>query len=117
MTNADPVGSSELENSGGNIHKLVRAGAVFQQTESGDQKRLGENDLSALLRQVSRISMSEINQLINELQTLRRRLQTDADRIQHDIEAYAGLTQQVSQITSIITDTEKRLPTSPDTDP
>ena len=117
MTNTDPVWpaedkSPELE-SGGNIHKLLPPpGAAFQQAESSDLE-ISPDDLSTRLRQISKISMSEISQLINELQLLRKKLQTEGDRIQRDIEGYAGLSQQVMQITSIITDSVKKLPTSP----
>jgi len=116
MSNVDPVRSaegmsSELEKSRGNFRKLTRAGAV-QQAESSDQETSPEH-LSTTLRQISKISISEVSQLINELQILQRRLETDGDRIERDIQAYAELSQQVMQITSIITDSVKKLPTSP----
>jgi hypothetical protein len=110
MTNVDPVGSvqhksSELEKTGRNIHKPAHAVAVVQETSP--------EQLSATLRRISKISISEVSQLINELQILQRRLETDGARIERDIQAYAGLSQQVMQITSIITDSVKKLPTSP----
>jgi hypothetical protein len=117
MNDADPVGSAgdkspELEGRG-NIHKLLPPpDPAFAQAESSDLE-ISPDDLSTHLRQISKISMSEISQLINELQLLRKKLQTEGDRIQRDIEAYAGLSQQVMQITSIITDSVKKLPTSP----
>ena len=121
MNNADPVGSVEDKSSKlkreRNIDKLGRAGAAFQPAESSDQERSGEGDLSTHLRQLSKISISEISHLINELQTLQRKLQTDGDRIQRDIEAYARLSRQVMQITSVITDSVKKLPTSPGISP
>jgi len=117
MTNVDPVGSAEdmssrLEKSSRNIHKPAHAVAIVQQVESSDQETSPEQ-LSATLRQISKISISEVSQLINELQILQRRLETDGARIEGDIQAYAGLSQQVMQITSIITDSVKKLPTSP----
>ena len=122
MTNADPVRpaedkSSELKKNRGNIRKMQRPGAAFHEAETTSDQETSPEDLSTHLRQISKISMSEISQLINELETLRRRLQTDGDRIQRDIEAYAGLSQQVMQITTIIADTVKRLPTSPGISP
>jgi hypothetical protein len=111
MTNTDPLGSAEDKSSelAGNIHKLARAGAALRQTESSDHE-MSDEDLSTLLRQVSKISISELDRLIVELQTLRRKLQTDGDSIQRDVATYEGLNQQVMQITAIITDTVKRLP-------
>ena len=66
--------SSELE-AGGNIHRPPRA--AFRQTKSGDGELSAEN-LGNLLRRVSKTSIGEIDNLIGELQTLRRKLQTMA---------------------------------------
>jgi hypothetical protein len=101
--------SSELE-AGGNIHRPARA--AFRQTKSGDGELSAEN-LGNLLRRVSKTSIGEIDNLIGELQTLRRKLQTDGDRIQHDIAEYAALSQQVMQLTAIISDSVKKLPRGP----
>jgi hypothetical protein len=98
--------SSELE-AGGHIHRPARA--AFRQTESGDGELSAEN-LGNLLRRVSKTSMGEIDNLIGELQTLRRKLQTDGDRIQRDIAKHAELSQQVMQLTTIISDSVKKLP-------
>jgi hypothetical protein len=101
--------SSELE-AGANIHRPARA--AFRQTKSGDGELSAEN-LGNLLRRVSKTSIGEIDNLIGELQTLRRKLQTDGDRIQHDIAEYAELSQQVMQLTTIISDSVKKLPRGP----
>jgi peptidoglycan hydrolase CwlO-like protein len=69
-----------------------------------------QENLGNLLRQVSKASMGEIDSLISELQTLRRKLQTDGDRIERDIAKYAELNQQVMQLTEIISDSVKKLP-------
>jgi hypothetical protein len=66
--------------------------------------------LGNLLRQVSKTSVGEIDGLLDELQTLRRKLQTDGDRIQRDIAEHAELSQQVMQLTKIISDSVKKLP-------
>ena len=50
--------------------------------------------LGTLLRQVSNTSIGEIDSLISELQTLRRKLRTDGERIQRDIRDYAELSQR-----------------------
>jgi hypothetical protein len=79
---------------GRTVPKLARTSAAFRQTESGDGEPAAEN-LGNLLRQVSKASMGEIDSLISEL-TLRRKLQTDGDRIERDIAKYAELNQQVN---------------------
>ena len=91
------------------IPKLPRTGAAFRRTESGDGEPSAEN-LGNLLRQVSRVSMGEIDSLVRELQTLRRKVQTEGERIERDIAKYAELNQQVMQLTTIISDTVKKLP-------
>ena len=80
-----------------------------RQTESSDGEMSGEH-LGTLLRQVSKTSVGEIDGLVGELQTLRRKLQTDGDRIQRDIVEHAELSQQVMQLTKIISDSVKKLP-------
>jgi len=80
-----------------------------RQTESSDGEMSGEH-LGTLLRQVSKTSVGEIDGLVGELQTLRRKLQTDGDRIQRDIAEHAELSQQVMQLTKIISDSVKKLP-------
>jgi hypothetical protein len=80
-----------------------------RQTESRDGEMSGEH-LGALLRQVSKGSMGEIESLIVELKTLHKKLQTDGDRIQRDIQDHAELSHQVMQLTKIISDSVKKLP-------
>ena len=112
MTIAEPVAPAEdelLESEiGRKIPKLARTGVSFR-TESGDGESAAEN-LGNLLRQVSKPSIGEIDNLISELQTLRKKLQTDGDRIERDIAKYAVLNQHVMQLTTIISDSVKKLP-------
>jgi len=81
----------------------------MRQTENDDGERSGEH-LGNLLRQVSKASMGEIESLIVELKTVHKKLQTDGDRIQRDIAEHADLSQQVMQLTKIISDSVKKLP-------
>jgi hypothetical protein len=82
--------------------------------ESNDGEKSAGN-LSDLLGQVSKNSKGEIDSLIGELQRLRRKLQTDGDRIQREIEEYHALSQQVMQLTGIISDSVRNLPTADNT--
>ena len=115
MTIAEPFGFAEDASSapevGKNVYRPPRAGVAFQR-ESGKGDVSAEN-LSGLLGQVSKTSIGEIDSLISELQTLRRKLQTDGERIQNDIAKYTELSQQVMQLTAIITDSVKKLPSAP----
>jgi hypothetical protein len=84
---------------GSSIHKLPSASAA----ESDDDQMPAEN-LSDLLGRVSKNSTGEIDSLIGEFQRLRGTLQTDSERIQREIEEYAALSQQVMQLTKIISE-------------
>lgn len=90
------------------MHRTIE----LPQTESIDGEMPGQH-LGTLLGQVSKTSMGEIDSLISELQTLRRKLQTDGERIQREISEYAELSQQVMQLTTIISDSVKKLPRGP----
>src|SRR6516165_4363380 len=113
MTTIEPLtfaeDTSSAPEAGTHAYRPPRAGAAFQQTESGNGEVSAEN-LSGLLRRVSKASIGEIDSLISELQTLRRKLQIDGERIQSDIAKYTELSQQVMQLTTIITDSVKKLP-------
>ena len=113
-----PLGSAEIEKSseveaGGNIHELARgSSAVFRPGEASDVEMSSDN-LAGLLRRVSEASTREIENLVGDLQALRKKLHTDGNRIQRDITEYAELTQQVMQLTKIISESVKKLPTAP----
>lgn len=69
--------------------------------------------LNGLLARVSETSKREIDNLIDELHVLRRKLQSDTDRIQRDIANYAAVSDQVMQLTKIISESMQRLPDAP----
>ena len=80
------------------------------QVGSGDVKTSAE-ELTTLLRRVSETSTREVEELINQLQNLRTQLRNAGDRIQRDITQYTELSQQTMQLTAIISDSVKKLPT------
>jgi hypothetical protein len=94
----------------GNLRKLARAGSSVWQAESEDAQTSAVN-LGTMLHEVSKVSMDEIDHLIAELQTLRGKLQTDGDRIERDIMDYAALSEQATQLTKIVFEGVKQLPT------
>ncbi len=111
MTLDEPLAFAEDKSSepeaGGHIHRPARG--ALRQTESGDGELSAEN-IGNLLRRISKTSMGEIDNLIGDLQTLRRKLQTDGDRIQRDIAKHAELNEQAMQLTTIISESVKKLP-------
>jgi len=72
---------------------------------------MSPGDLAAMLREVSRVSTDEVDRLIIELQTLRQTLKTAGERIERDITEYATLSAQATQLTEIVLDGVKQLPT------
>jgi hypothetical protein len=115
MNIARPLGTAELEKAlevevRENIHELARgSSAVFRQGEGGDAETSTDN-LAGLLRRVSDASTREVDSLISDLQALRRKLNTDGNRIQRDIAEFTELSQQVMQLTNIISESVKKLP-------
>jgi hypothetical protein len=117
MNVARPIGTAEIEQSlevelAGNIQELARGSStVFRQAETGDGELSAEN-LAALLRRVAESSTREVDNLIVDLQALRRKLNSDGNRIQREITDYTELSQQVMQLTNIISESVKKLPAS-----
>jgi hypothetical protein len=97
-----------LENDfGRNIRTLTRNSVA----PGGGGEPTGDS-LAALLRRVSEASSREIESLIGELHGLRNKLESHGARIQSDIAKYAELSQGVMQLTIIISDNVKKLPSS-----
>jgi len=115
MNIARPLGTAEVEKSleveiGGNIQELARgSNAVFRPGEGADGETSTDN-LAGLLRRVAEASTREVDSLIGELQSLRRKLNIDGNRIQREIAEYTELSQQVMQLTNIISESVKKLP-------
>ena len=94
---------------GKNIHELKRTESRSPQQENAT----GENsadDLGMLLRRITECSTREIENLIDELHSLRKKLETDRDLIERAIAQHSELSQGAMQLTTMITDNVKRLP-------
>ena len=81
--------------------------------ESGDGERSVES-LGNLLGRVSKNTTGEINGLIGDFERLREKLQTDGDRIRHEIEEYRTLSELVMQLTKTISESMEKVRTSAD---
>ncbi len=92
-----------------NIRALPRTGGAYNRSENGNGEMSGDN-LGALLRRVSEASTREVENLIDELHGLRKKLENHGERIQSDIVKYAELSQGIMQLTTIISDNVKKLP-------
>ena len=107
-------GATEIDQSlekdiGANIRALKRTGGAYHRLENGKGEMPGDN-LGTLLRRVSEASTREIEGLIDELHGLRKKLESQGERIQSDIARYSELSQGVMQLTTIISDNVKKLP-------
>ena len=113
MSSAKLNGSAEINQSSEmdvrrNTQELAHASGPRRQVENGDDE-VAANCLEALLRRVSEVSTGEIESLIDEFHGLRKKLETDLSRIQHDIAEYRELSQAVMQLTASISDGTKKL--------
>ncbi len=118
MNFAMPLGSAEIEKSaevevGGNIQELLPGTTTALRGGEASDAETSVDNLTALLRQVSEGATREIENLIGELQALRKKLYSDGNRIQRDIAEHAALSQQVVQLTNIISESVKKLPAVP----
>ena len=91
------------------IHALKPPGAAFHHLANANDEMSGK-DLGTLLGRVTERSTREVDNLIDELQELRKKLVTDRDRIQGEIARHSELSRGVMQLTSIISDNVKKLP-------
>jgi hypothetical protein len=91
------------------IHALKPSGAAFHHLANADDEMSGKN-LDTLLGLMTERSTREIDNLIDELQGLRKKLTTDRDRIQSEIARHSELSEGAMQLTSIISGNVKKLP-------
>jgi len=97
--NDQPV-ETEVE---GEIREFVRREVVTSpRRQSENESELVANNLNSLLHRVNSTSVQEIDKLITELQMLRDKLQSEAERVQREIVEYATLSQAALQSTKII---------------
>jgi hypothetical protein len=95
-----------------NVRVLSRGNAGFRQVDDNGGEPPADS-LNSLLGGVSATSTREVDGLIGQLLTLRKRLEADNDRIQRDIATYASLSEQVMQLLKIISDSVQKLPEVP----
>ena len=88
--------------------------SAFLRPMSLAQTEMPAENLGDLLHQVSKNSMGGIDGLIGELERLRRKLQTDGERIKREIEEYGTLSQLVMQLTKGISENVEKVRASAD---
>ena len=116
MKSAKPIGSAEMNqlemDVEGNVLELTLAGGALRQADNNDVETAA-NSLDTSLRRVSEASTREIENLVDEFQGLRKKLETDLSRIQRDVAEYTELSKGVMQLATTISDGIKTLPGDP----
>jgi hypothetical protein len=97
----------------GRVMPIVKPIGPAQVEQSTDDLS-SSNLLDTLLRRVSEASTREIENLMSELHGLRKKLQSDGNRIQKDITKYTELSQGILQLATIVSDSVKKIPGASD---
>jgi hypothetical protein len=82
------------------MRDLLRA----KKTRLSDISRETDNDYSSLVSGISVRSVHEIDHLIEGLQGLREKLNSDGDRLHREIVQHAAFSQSVIELTKIVSD-------------
>ncbi len=93
---------------GRSIHQLKRTGTASPQ-ENVTAKN-SDDDLGILFQRMTERSTREIEKLIDELQSLRKKLENDGDLIERAIEQHSQFSEGAMQLTMMLADNVKRLP-------
>src|SRR6516164_2596244 len=93
--------------------KQIEPGATNKSPEMNIERNVHQMKGASLMRRVYEASTREIDNLIDELRGLREKLETDRGHLESDIVEYADLSQQVMQLTAIISDSVENLPRAP----
>jgi ABC-type transporter Mla subunit MlaD len=104
----DRQASNEFE---GEIREFIRRDVSARRpgTEPVATSQVESDNLNSLLERVSGATVSEIDRLIDELQTIRSLLQSEGDRIRREITGYAGLSQSAVSTMKVINETLSQL--------
>jgi hypothetical protein len=85
-------------------------------TASHRSEVVAEN-IGTLMERVSLNSVQEIDRLIDDLERLKARLASEAERVQREVVGYASLSQSAMQSTKIITESLSHWRKAPQTAP
>ena len=86
---------SDIRNS---VHRDAKNG----RPALADESEKVTNNLGVTLERVSTLSLSGIDELVAELQTLRERLAYEGERVQRELAEYAFLSQSSIQSTKVV---------------
>ncbi len=107
------VGTTEIDNSleveiARSLHHSKRT-ATAPHPASAEHETMADK-LGTLFGRMAKLSMSEVDNLIDELHTLRTKLEVDNNLIEQAIAQHSAHSEGVMQLTTIIADNVKKLP-------
>jgi hypothetical protein len=110
------IGTTEIDQSleveiGRSLHALKGTATVPHPASA--EHEMTANNLGTLFGRMTKLSIREVDSLIDELHRLRKNLEADGDLIERAIARHSKHSQGVMQLTTIIADNVKRLPSSP----
>ncbi len=94
---------------GRNIQELKRIDHASPHQENATGDKLGD-DVGMLFRQITERATREIEDLVDELHSLGKKLEADGDLIERAIERHSQFSQGAMQLTTMLADNVKRLP-------
>jgi hypothetical protein len=109
------IATTEIDESleveiGRNLDALKGTAVVPDPTSAEHEMTAGK--LGTLFRQMTKLSMSEVDTLIDELQRLRTKLEMDNGLIERAIAQHSTHSQGVMQLTTVISDLLRKLPSA-----
>jgi hypothetical protein len=107
------IGTAEIEQPleaeiRSSLHQSKHRAAVSYPASA--EHEMTADNLGTLFRQMTKLSISEVDGLIDELHRLRTKLEIDTDIIERAIAQHSAHSDGVKQLTTIIADNVKRLP-------
>ena len=84
------------------LYDSVQREAASLRRARASESQASANNLEAMLQRVAGSSLHDIDRIVDELQILRERLETEGERVQREIAEYAHLSQSSLQSTKII---------------
>jgi hypothetical protein len=107
------IGTTEIDQSleveiGRSLHALKGTATVPHPASA--EHEMTANNLGTLFGRMTKLSIREVDSLIDELHRLRKNLEADGDLIERAIARHSKHSQGVMQLATIIADNVKKLP-------
>jgi len=100
VTRIQPTAADTLENE---VRNSVRRDVSLRRVSDGESEAVASN-IEATLQRVSSLSLSGIDELVADLQTLRDHLADEGERVRRAVADYALLSQSSMRSTKVISE-------------